>query len=139
MILFLLVSNGKAVHYNGASLLQWRSVRLDVTLCAGDVAGIGWERTGEPPIQGQTPKGQVYFTYNGRRLSAAVEDVSGCMYPIVHIQKKVISYSFFYFNKYLGCDFLQVTIPSRVKLMKINKPTLIRKVYRYSVLYIHSI
>lgn len=82
-------SNGKAVHYNGASLLQWRSVRLDVTLNAGDVAGIGWERTGESPVQGQTPRGRVYFTYNGRRLNAYMDDVSGCMFPVVHIQKKV--------------------------------------------------
>ena len=82
-------SNGKAVHYNGASLLQWRSVRLDVTLNAGDVAGIGWERTGESPVQGQTPRGRVYFTYNGRRLNAYMDDVSGGMFPVVHIQKKV--------------------------------------------------
>lgn len=82
-------SNGKAVHYNGASLLQWRSVRLDVALNAGDVAGIGWERTGESPVQGQTPRGRVYFTYNGRRLNAYMDDVSGGMFPVVHIQKKV--------------------------------------------------
>ncbi|KAJ8312853.1 hypothetical protein KUTeg_010226 [Tegillarca granosa] len=84
----LFLNNGKAVHYNGASLLQWRSVRLDVILNAGDIAGIGWERSGEAPVQGQTPKGRVYFTYNGRRLSAYMDDVSGCMYPVVHIQKK---------------------------------------------------
>ncbi|XP_055995500.1 probable E3 ubiquitin-protein ligase HECTD4 isoform X2 [Ostrea edulis] len=84
----LCLNNGKAVHYNGASLLQWRSVRLDVTLNAGDIAGIGWERTGESPVQGQTPKGRVYFTYNGRRLNAYMDDVSGGMYPVVHIQKK---------------------------------------------------
>lgn len=82
-------SNGKSVHYNGASLLQWRSVRLDVTLNAGDIAGIGWERTDESPVQGQTPKGRVYFTYRGRLLSSNMEDVSGGMFPVVHVQKKV--------------------------------------------------
>ncbi len=27
------------MHYNGSSLLQWRSVRLDVTLDSGKIAG----------------------------------------------------------------------------------------------------
>ena len=40
----LCFSNGRAVHYNGASLLQWRSIRLDISLGAADVIGIGWER-----------------------------------------------------------------------------------------------
>ncbi|CAG5121382.1 unnamed protein product, partial [Candidula unifasciata] len=84
----LFLNTGKAVHYNGASLLQWRSVRLEVTLNAGDVAGIGWERSGDVTDNAQTPKGQVYFTYNGQRLRACLDNVSGAMYPIVHIQKK---------------------------------------------------
>lgn len=55
----------------------------------GDVAGIGWERTeGTPPPPGQPAKGQVYFTYCGQRLSPYLEDVSGGMWPVVHIQKK---------------------------------------------------
>lgn len=29
-------SNGRAVHYNGSSLLQWKSVRLDVALLPGN-------------------------------------------------------------------------------------------------------
>ncbi|XP_028827058.1 probable E3 ubiquitin-protein ligase HECTD4 isoform X2 [Denticeps clupeoides] len=82
-------NNGRAVHYNGSSLLQWKSVRLDVTLLPGDVAGIGWERCeGTPPPPGQAPKGRVYFTYCGQRLSPFLEDVSGGMWPLVHIQKK---------------------------------------------------
>ncbi|XP_045152627.1 probable E3 ubiquitin-protein ligase HECTD4 [Echinops telfairi] len=82
-------NNGRAVHYNGSSLLQWKSVRLDVTLCPGDVAGIGWERTeGTPPPPGQPAKGRVYFTYCGQRLAPYLEDVSGGMWPVVHIQKK---------------------------------------------------
>ena len=31
------VSNGRAVHYNGSSLLQWKSVRLDVALLPGKI------------------------------------------------------------------------------------------------------
>lgn len=31
------VSNGRAVHYNGSSLLQWKSVRLDVALLPGEI------------------------------------------------------------------------------------------------------
>lgn len=34
-----LPSNGRAVHYNGSSLLQWKSVRLDVTLSPGECGG----------------------------------------------------------------------------------------------------
>lgn len=30
-------SNGRAVHYNGSSLLQWKSVRLDVSLLPGEL------------------------------------------------------------------------------------------------------
>lgn len=82
-------SNGKAVHYNGASLLQWRSVRLDCTVGAGDIAGIGWERNGDAPTPGETPKGKVFFTYNGRRLQPWIDEVAGAMYPVVHIQRKV--------------------------------------------------
>ncbi|KAJ3603715.1 hypothetical protein NHX12_028456 [Muraenolepis orangiensis] len=82
-------NNGRAVHYNGSSLLQWKSVRLDVALLPGDVAGIGWERSeGTPPPPGQAPKGRVYFTYCGQRLSPTLEDVAGGMWPLVHIQKK---------------------------------------------------
>ncbi|XP_038229207.1 probable E3 ubiquitin-protein ligase HECTD4 isoform X2 [Dermochelys coriacea] len=82
-------NNGRAVHYNGSSLLQWKSVRLDVTLSPGDIAGIGWERTeGTPPPPGQPAKGRVYFTYCGQRLGPYLEDVSGGMWPVVHIQKK---------------------------------------------------
>lgn len=84
----LFLNNGKAVHYNGASLLQWKSVRLDVSLNTGDIAGVGWECTEESGGQGQTPRGQVYFTFNGRRLGVTLDDVAGAMYPVVHIQKK---------------------------------------------------
>lgn len=56
----------------------------------GDVAGIGWERSEcTPPPPGQAPKGRVYFTYGGQRLSPILEDVAGGMWPLVHIQKKV--------------------------------------------------
>ncbi len=89
-VLFIFHSNGRAVHYNGSSLLQWKSVRLDVTLNSGDIAGIGWERQGDsPPLPGQTVKGIVYFTHNGRRLAPTLDDVAGGMWPVVHIQKKV--------------------------------------------------
>uniref|UniRef100_A0A673KN78 HECT domain E3 ubiquitin protein ligase 4 n=1 Tax=Sinocyclocheilus rhinocerous TaxID=307959 RepID=A0A673KN78_9TELE len=86
-------NNGRAVHYNGSSLLQWKSVRLDVALLpvimSCDVAGIGWERSeGTPPPPGQPPKGRVYFTYCGQRLAPYLEDVAGGMWPVVHIQKK---------------------------------------------------
>ncbi|XP_026795565.1 probable E3 ubiquitin-protein ligase HECTD4 isoform X2 [Pangasianodon hypophthalmus] len=82
-------NNGRAVHYNGSSLLQWKSVRLDVALLPGNIAGIGWERMeGTPPPPGQAPKGRVYFTYCGQRLSPYLEDVAGGMWPVVHIQKK---------------------------------------------------
>uniref|UniRef100_A0A8C2Q3W7 HECT domain E3 ubiquitin protein ligase 4 n=1 Tax=Cyprinus carpio TaxID=7962 RepID=A0A8C2Q3W7_CYPCA len=52
-------NNGRAVHYNGSSLLQWKIVEL-----------------------------LVYFTYCGQRLAPYLEDVAGGMWPVVHIQKK---------------------------------------------------
>ncbi|XP_033101041.1 probable E3 ubiquitin-protein ligase HECTD4 [Anneissia japonica] len=79
-------NNGRAVHYNGSSLLQWRSVRLDITLQSGDVAGIGWEKD-KTSVRGNE-KGHVFFTYNGRRLDTSLDDVAGGLYPVVHIQKK---------------------------------------------------
>ena len=88
-VLFVCFSSGKAVHYNGTSLLQWRSVRLDVTLGANEVAGIGWERNTDQPANTASPKGTVFFTYKGQRLSATLDNVAGAMYPVVHIQKKV--------------------------------------------------
>lgn len=36
LCLCLCASNGRAVHYNGSSLLQWKSVRLDVALLPGE-------------------------------------------------------------------------------------------------------
>ncbi|KAL8604631.1 hypothetical protein ACOMHN_013411 [Nucella lapillus] len=86
----LFLNNGKAVHYNGTSLLQWRSVRLDVTLGVGDVAGIGWERAADqaPAPAPATPKGTVFFTFRGQRLTATLDNVAGAMYPVVQIQKK---------------------------------------------------
>ena len=52
--------------------------------------GIGWERQGDSPVlPGQPIKGLVYFTFNGKRLQATLEDVAGGMWPVVHIQKKV--------------------------------------------------
>ena len=65
-------------------------MRLDLGLGTGDIAGIGWERVGDSALlPGQTVKGLVYFTYNGRKLPATLDDVSGGMWPVVHIQKKV--------------------------------------------------
>ncbi|XP_071790886.1 probable E3 ubiquitin-protein ligase HECTD4 isoform X2 [Asterias amurensis] len=83
-------NSGRGVHYSGASLLQWKSLRLDVTLSVGDVAGIGWERDGEggSHAHGQQAKGRVFLTYNGRRLSATLDGVAGGMWPVVHVQKK---------------------------------------------------
>lgn len=78
------------MHYNGSSLLQWKSVRLDVGLGSGDVSGVGWERQEDPAhMPGQSGKGTVYFTYNGSRLPNTIDDVAGGMWPVVHIQKKV--------------------------------------------------
>ncbi len=38
VVVSLPLSNGRAVHYNGSSLLQWKSVRLDVALLPGETA-----------------------------------------------------------------------------------------------------
>lgn len=36
-VFWIVCSNGRAVHYNGSSLLQWKSVRLDVALLPGEM------------------------------------------------------------------------------------------------------
>uniref|UniRef100_T1J2Q6 HECT domain-containing protein n=1 Tax=Strigamia maritima TaxID=126957 RepID=T1J2Q6_STRMM len=83
-------NNGRAVHYNGSSLLQWKSIRLDITLSPGDICGCGWERTGDSSeFPSQQVKGTVFFTHNGQRLPSLLDDVSGGLYPVVHIQKKL--------------------------------------------------
>ena len=80
-------NNGRVVHYNGQSLLQWRSLRFDIHLNPGDTLGIGWEKLFE--AQSNNPaSGRVYFTINGNKLDQALEYVNGDMYPVVHIQKK---------------------------------------------------
>ena len=115
IVCFTYCSNGRAVHYNGSSLLQWRSVRLDAALTnCGDVAGIGWERQGtSPPVPGQPVKGLVYFTHNGRRMSSTIEEVSGSMWPVVHIQKKA---SVLYFNSIYIYIFIQYLYISKCSL-----------------------
>ena len=80
-------SNGRVVHYNGSSLLQWRSLRFDAQINPGDTIGIGWEKLFE--ASGNIPStGTVYFTLNGVKLDQALEDVNGNMHPVIHIQKK---------------------------------------------------
>ena len=80
-------NNGRVVHYNGQSLLQWRSLRFDVQLNPGDTLGIGWEKLFEASSTNPA-SGRVYFTLNGNKLDQALEYVNGNMYPVVHIQKK---------------------------------------------------
>ena len=96
-------NNGRVVHYNGQSLLQWRSLRFDATLNPGDTLGIGWERLLEGSSGTAPVTGQVYFTLNGIKLDQALESVSGSLYPVIHIQKKNVrikanfgSYKFLY-------------------------------------------
>ncbi|XP_038054835.1 probable E3 ubiquitin-protein ligase HECTD4 isoform X2 [Patiria miniata] len=83
-------NSGRGVHYSGASLLQWKSLRLDMTLNIGDIAGIGWERDADWGNHGpgQQARGRVFLTYNGRRLSATLDGVAGGMWPVVHVQKR---------------------------------------------------
>ena len=74
-------STGKVVHYNGPSLLHWRSLRFESGLQPGDCLGIGWEK-------GIGSHGTVFFTLNGRRMDQALEQVASGLHPIVHIQRK---------------------------------------------------
>ena len=74
-------STGKVVHYNGSSLLHWRSLRFESGLQPGDCLGIGWEK-------GNGLHGTVFFALNGRRLGQALEQVTTGLFPVVHIQRK---------------------------------------------------
>ena len=80
-------NNGRVVHYNGQSLLQWRSLRFDVQLAPGDTLGFGYEKLTEATNLLEA-SGRVYFTLNGVKLDQALENVKGNIYPVVHIQKK---------------------------------------------------
>jgi hypothetical protein len=77
-------NNGRVVHYNGTSLLQWKSLRFDRQFYPGDTIGIGLEDVGEDG------KGTAYFTHNGTRLGQELEAVDSALYPAAHIQKKEI-------------------------------------------------
>ena len=82
--------NGRVVHYNGTSMLQWRSLRFNLQLSEFDTLGIGWVKS-ESTSKDNNDTGSVFFTLNGTKLEQALENVSAKMFPVVHIQKKNIS------------------------------------------------
>lgn len=85
----LLHNNGRLVHYNGPSLLQWRSLRFDLQMSPGDIIGIGWEASHADPKPTNSPNlGTLYFTQNGTRLSQELEGVPLGLFPIIHLQKR---------------------------------------------------
>ncbi|XP_030847057.1 probable E3 ubiquitin-protein ligase HECTD4 [Strongylocentrotus purpuratus] len=81
--------SGHAIHYSGASLLRWKSVRLDITLKVGDVIGMGWQQNDDPPpLNGSGRAGHIFMTLNGHKFAPTLEEVSGGLWPVVHVQKK---------------------------------------------------
>ncbi|XP_041456057.1 probable E3 ubiquitin-protein ligase HECTD4 isoform X4 [Lytechinus variegatus] len=81
--------SGHAIHYSGASLLRWKSVRLDITLKVGDVIGMGWQQNDDPsPMNGSGGAGHIFMTLNGHKFAPTLEEVSGGLWPVVHVQKK---------------------------------------------------
>ena len=69
-------NNGRAVHYNGSSVMQWRSIRLDRSLNPGDRVTVMFR------------DGRVMFSLNGVTSDQCFDDVTPEMYPVVHVQKK---------------------------------------------------
>ena len=69
-------NTGRAVHYNGSNLMQWRSIRLDRSLNPGDRVTVTFR------------DGRVMFSLNGVTSDQCFDDVTPEMYPVVHIQKK---------------------------------------------------
>ncbi|XP_059095573.1 probable E3 ubiquitin-protein ligase HECTD4 [Tigriopus californicus] len=85
----LLHNNGRLVHYNGSSLLQWRSLRFELQMSPGDIIGLGWEPSHLDPNSTHTQNwGKLYFTQNGTRLSQELEGVPLGLFPVLHLQKK---------------------------------------------------
>ncbi|XP_071497133.1 probable E3 ubiquitin-protein ligase HECTD4 [Diadema antillarum] len=91
--------SGHAIHYSGASLLRWKSVRLDIVLKVGDTIGMGWQRnedtsssvaaaSGGEGVPGQPAMGHVFMTLNGHKFAPTLEEVSSGLWPVVHVQKK---------------------------------------------------
>uniref|UniRef100_UPI00358EC7DF probable E3 ubiquitin-protein ligase HECTD4 n=1 Tax=Myxine glutinosa TaxID=7769 RepID=UPI00358EC7DF len=78
-------NNGRVVHYNGSSLLQWKSIRLDISLVPGDVVGLGWQLNSTPGAG--PPQGRVFFCLNGHRMKADLDGVIAGMWPVIHMQK----------------------------------------------------
>ncbi|KAL5256674.1 hypothetical protein ACHWQZ_G011808 [Mnemiopsis leidyi] len=74
-------SNGRAYHYCGPTILAWKSVRLNVSVKVGDIAGIGWTAA-NPAV------GRVYFTLNGTVLQGEQQDVPAGLFPVIHIHRK---------------------------------------------------
>jgi hypothetical protein len=69
-------NNGRAVHYNGPSLLQWRSIRMERSLNPGDRVTV------------TSSGGKVMFAINDFPMEQCFDDVIPDMFPVVHIQKK---------------------------------------------------
>jgi E3 ubiquitin-protein ligase HECTD4 len=100
---FFLHNNGRAVHYNGPSLLQWRSIRLERNLSPGDkvtITCIG---------------GKAMFALNDVPMEQCFEEVDDDLYPVVHIQKKGVRIKA-HFGKKNGLTGLQA-------LAKVSAPT----------------
>lgn len=54
-----------------------------------DIIGCGYKRA-----EDQLDKGLAYFTCNGERLAESLDGVQSGLWPVIHIQKKVMMCSF---------------------------------------------
>ena len=93
-------NNGRAVHYNGPSLLQWRSIRLERTLNPGDRVTV------------TCSGGKAMFALNDFPMEQCFDDVIPDMYPVVHIQKKGVRIKASFGKKKLSSQVTKEVTPS---------------------------
>lgn len=84
----MLHSTGRAIRYVSGDPLSWKSVTFNLSMREHDIIGCGWEAMDRE--ENTTGVGTAFFTHNGKRLSEVLEGVERGLFPVVHIQKKVI-------------------------------------------------
>ena len=80
----LLHSNGRIVHYKGANLLAWKSVRVNDILKPGDEVKVIWNIDNEA----DNGSGRVLFEVNGNAVAESIDQVRPGLVPTLHLQQK---------------------------------------------------
>ena len=82
----LLHSNARIVHYKGANLLAWKSIRVNDTLKAGDEVKVSWNIDNDQADNAGS--GRVLFEVNGNAVAESIDQVRSGLVPTLHLQQK---------------------------------------------------